>query len=102
MSPARVISASWHVYLALPAGLSCFCSNLLTALGGHALGARLPAHAPQRDGGGVLAVRGRGRLVYLAGGEPAYHDGSADHVSGALLAFRVSRHAESFCKLLAG
>lgn len=40
---------------------------------------------------GVLAVI-RGQVVYLASGYLADLDGSADHIGGALFAFRVSRN----------
>ena len=40
---------------------------------------------------GVLAVV-RGDVLNLAGRDPADHDGVADGVGGAFLAFRTARH----------
>src|SRR5260370_41854426 len=61
-------------------------------LGRHPLRPRLPAHAPQRHGGGVLALI-RGQVVNLASRDLADHDGGSDYVSGSFLALRSSGHA---------
>src|SRR4051794_15227474 len=49
------------------------------------------AHAPQCNGGGVLAVLG-GDVLDLASGDTGDHDGVADGVGWALFAFRASGH----------
>ena len=60
---------------------------LFPPLCGHPFSPRLPAHAPQRYSGGVLAVVG-GDVLNLAGGYLGYHDG----VGGAFLPFMASGH----------
>src|ERR1700738_1882834 len=60
---------------------------------------RLPAHAPQRHGGGVLAVLDNRRILNLSGGNPADYDGGADYVGGSLLALRASWHHLPSCSL---
>jgi hypothetical protein len=44
---------------------------------------------PKRHGSRVLAVV-RGPVVYLAGGDLADHDSSADYIGRTLFAFRTS------------
>ena len=51
-------------------------SNLGFLPGRHASGPRLPAHAPQSHGGGVLALL-RGHVIELAGGDLGDKDGVA-------------------------
>jgi hypothetical protein len=46
----------------------------------------LPPAAPERHGGGVLAVI-RGDVLNLASGDLGDHDGVVDGVNGALFAF---------------
>jgi len=64
-------------------------SYFFPLLGRHPRSPRLAAHAPQRHGGGVLAVI-RGQVVNLAGRDLGDHDGVADVVGWPLLAFRAS------------
>jgi hypothetical protein len=78
--------------LSLPPFRRRLLSDFRPPLGRHTLRPRLATHAPQRHGSRVLALLGRGRLVYLARGNPADHDGGTDHVGGALLAFGASGH----------
>src|ERR1700682_3153184 len=74
-------------------------SDLGPLLGRHPGRPRFPAHAPQRDRSGVLPVLG-GDVLNLAGRDLADHDGSADDVGGALLAFRASWHYVWFPDML--
>src|ERR1700741_5110684 len=71
-----------------PSGFCSLAGNFLPSLGRHAFGPRLAAHAAQRHGGGVLAVLG-GDVLDLACGDSGDHDGVADGVGRALLAFRA-------------
>ncbi len=70
-------------YLLLPPAFCRFFCNFLAALGAQSLGPRLAAHAPQRHGGGVLAVLG-GDILDLAGRDLGDQDGVADGVAGRL------------------
>jgi hypothetical protein len=73
---------------------SAFCGGS-GDLGTFALSQRsrtpLPAHAPQRNGGGVLAVI-RGHVLDFAGGDLADHDSAGVHIGRALFAFWASGH----------
>lgn len=51
---------------------------------------RPATHTPQRHGGVLSVVRGQ--VLDLASGNPADHNGVADHVAGSLFAFRASWH----------
>src|SRR5258708_1744793 len=63
--------------------------NLRPLLCREAFGPRLAAHAPQRHGGGVLAII-RGDVLDLAGRDPADQDGVADGVGGTLFPLGAS------------
>ena len=67
--------------------------NLRAPFWCHALGALLPAHAAYLGGGLVLAGLGAKVLGFFAAGDPYDLDGAADHVGGALFAFRSDGHA---------
>jgi hypothetical protein len=58
---------------------------IVSSLGRHPLGSRLPAAAPQH-GGGTLSAISLKLLGLLDGRDPHDLDGIADHVGGALLA----------------
>ena len=70
------------------AGFAC---NVFPLFRAHTLGAGFPAHAPQRHGGGVLAVI-RHLVLDLAGRDPADHSGALIGVGGAFLAFWSTGH----------
>ena len=76
-----------------PSLLGCLLGNIFSHLSRHSRCPRFATHAPQRHGGGVLAVLG-GQVLDLAGGDTGDHDGIADGVGGPLLAFRASGHCE--------
>src|ERR1700732_2091512 len=78
--------------LFLPTTCGGLLGNLFPPLGAHAFRPGLPAHAPKRHGGGVLAVLGRSWFADFPRRYLADHDGSADHAGGALLAFRTTGH----------
>src|SRR5947207_14128305 len=65
--------------------------NLFPLPGRHPRRPSLPAHAPQRHSGGILAVI-RGNVLNLAGRDLGDHDGSADGIGGALLTLGASWH----------
>lgn len=64
--------------------------DLLAPLGLHTSGPRLSAHTAKRDSGGVFAAIRRWFFVDLSGHDLFDHDCGADHVGGALFAFRAS------------
>src|SRR6266568_6172683 len=81
----------WNRPLPFPTLFGRLLSYFFPLLGRHPRSPRLAAHAPQRHGGGVLAVLG-GDVLDLAGGDLGDHDGVADGVGRALLALRASGH----------
>jgi hypothetical protein len=74
-----------RAFSGLPAALGGLPSNFLSPLRRHAFRPRLPAHAAQRDGSGVLAVL-RSDVLNLAGRDLGDPDDVADSVGGAFFA----------------
>jgi hypothetical protein len=77
----------------LPPSGCRFTRDLRSFFGGKLFRSRvatLESTAPTESRGGT--IRFVNRVFHLASGDPADHDGRADHVGGALLAFRTSGH----------
>jgi hypothetical protein len=97
----RLLDGSWPFIPTLSSGLF---GDLFPLSRRHPRSPRLPAHAPQGNGGGILALRfGTCHVVRsLARRSLGDQDGVAVYVGVALFAFRASWHSATTTYVLGG